>query len=156
MRSSRRPTRGSRRGLQAEGRQERRSGRRAVPQKKDNTLLIIGGAGGGLLLLIIVIAVVASSGPGDDPSGNEARPVDVEGLVRAGTAKCEEGRTCIFNARSGSGYSRSELEKGKRLIEEGMSMLDEASQKTNWERKFETRPYQEALIHARKTLLEMK
>lgn len=153
MRSSRRTTtRTGRRGRTAESRQERRSGRRVAPQKKDNTLLIIGGAGGGLLLLIIIIAVAASGGSEDTPGVTDVRPVDVDGLVRVGTAKCEEGLSYI---RGGNG-TRAELEKGKALLEDGLSMYDEAYQKTNGEYKFDAKRYTETLKYVRGKLLEMK
>lgn len=144
----------------------RPTARAAAP--KSNMPLMIGiGVG---VVVILVIAFVALSGKSEKPASSvpekssKAKPVDVSGLERDGMSKCNEGLTLIqknqsqLNNHSLSGGQKqaliADLEKGKKLIADGMGLLTQANEKSK--NTYDTKQYQEALITVRKKLMELR
>lgn len=161
------------RGLKSDGNTHRANALRPSDARKSQTPLIIGGVGGGVLLLIII--AVASSGSdesrtkrrsGDSETKAAKRPVDVSGLEKEGMKRCQEGYEAIvkceplLKAGNASGADKSQLkfnlQRGKDLLTQGMNMLSEANDKTSGEHKYDLSQYQQALMIARKKLLEME
>jgi len=144
----------------------RPAARPAAP--KSNMPLMIGiGAG---VLVILVGAFVMMGGKSENhappavekPSKN--KPVDVSALERDGMNKCNEGLALIQKNQSSMGnHSLSpsqkqsmmaDLEKGKKLISDGMGLLTQANEKSK--NTYDTKQYQEALITVRKKLMELR
>jgi len=140
---------------------------RPAAPKSNNTLFI--GIGVGVVLLL-VIGFVVMGGKSDNhappPVEKSSKPkaVDVSGLERDGLNKCNEGLALIQKNQSlmgdhsiSAGQKQSlvaDLEKGKKLIADGMGLLTQANQKSN--NTYDTKQYQEALITARKKLMELR
>jgi len=140
---------------------------RAVAPKSNSTLLIGIGVG---VVLVLVIAFVAMSGKTENHAppavekASKPKPVDVSGLERDGMSKCNEGLALIQKNQSllGShdlapGQKQSliaDLEKGKKLIADGMGLLTKANEKST--NTYDTKQYQEALITVRKKLMELR
>jgi hypothetical protein len=135
---------------------------------KSNTPMLIGiGAG---VLVILVIAFVAMGGKSEKPAplapekSSKPKPVDVSGLERDGMKKCDEGLSLIQKNQSqlndhslSSGQKQAliaDLEKGKKLIADGMGLLTQANEKSK--NTYDTKQYQEALITVRKKLMELR
>jgi hypothetical protein len=143
---------------------------RPVPKQpaKSNTPMIIG---------IVVAAVVvlgigayAMGGKSEKPVNSapkepsKPKAVDVSGLERDGMSKCNEGLALVQkNAASLGSHSlndgqksalKADLEKGKKLIADGMGLLTQANEKSG--NKYDTTQYQEALITVRKKLMELR
>ena len=151
-------------------RSEAHSTRSFAQPKKSNMPLILGGVGGGVLLLVIIIAVAASGGSSkvkaaSNPKPAAGRPVDVSGLESTGMRKCEEGVAVVQRcdplmrkSELSAGEKtqlQMELQKGKALLDEGMGMLDEANQKTNYQNKYDTTKFGQTLKLIRGKLLEL-
>jgi hypothetical protein len=146
-------------------------GGRPAPRQaaaKSNMPMMIGiGAG---VLVILVIAFVAMSGKSENhappPPEKTSKPkaVDVSGLERDGMSKCNEGLALIQKNQASMGnHSLSpaqkqsmvaDLEKGKKLISDGMGLLTQANEKSK--NTYDTKQYQEALITVRKKLMELR
>jgi len=122
-----------------------RAGGRVVPAKKGNTGLIIGAAAGGVVILILIVAIAMS---GKDKPTNDAPaastkkegvPVDVRGMTEKGMRDCEEGfaiiQSCKGEMEKGSlgatekAALKAKLEKGVKLIDGGMHLLEQAREK---------------------------
>lgn len=140
--------------------------RAAAP--KSNTPMMIGiGAG---VLVVLALAFVALSGksenhaPAPPKEASKAKPLDVSGLERDGMSKCNEGLALVqknqyqLNNHSLSGAQKqaliADLEKGKKLIADGMGLLTQANEKSK--NTYDTKQYQEALITVRKKLMELR
>ena len=140
--------------------------------KKNSTNLIIGGSVGGFIFLLVII--IALSSGSDRPYGTvtdvkDSTPrkitVDVSALEREGFAKCEEGYAIVQQCEGmmdGRKLTASEqstlkerLERGMRLIQGGLSKLEEAYIKTNYENKYDTNRFQKAQRAARYKLGEL-
>ncbi|MBV8880550.1 MAG: hypothetical protein JO332_11330 [Planctomycetaceae bacterium] len=140
---------------------------RPAPAKSNMTLMIGGGVG---LVVLLVIAFVVMGGKSEKPApspvkeSSKAKPVDVSGLERDGMNKCNEGLALIQKNQSQLGnHSLSaaqkqsliaDLEKGKKLIADGMGLLTQANEKSK--NTYDTKQYQEALITVRKKLMELR
>jgi hypothetical protein len=140
---------------------------RAATPKSNNTLFI--GIGVGVVLLLVVGFVVMGGksdnhAPAAVEKPSKPKAVDVSGLERDGLNKCNEGLALIQKNQSlmgdhsiSAGQKQSlvaDLEKGKKLISDGMGLLTQANQKSN--NTYDTKQYQEALITARKKLMELR
>lgn len=151
-------------------RSEAQSTRSFASPKKSNLPLILGGVGGGVLLLVVIIAVASSGGSrkapaASNPKPSAGRPVDVSGLETQGMRKCDEGLVIIQRcdplmrkndlSAGEKGQLKTELERGKALLDEGMGMLDEANQKTQYQNKYDTTKYGQTLKLVRGKLLEL-
>jgi hypothetical protein len=151
-------------------RSEAQSTRSFAAPKKSNLPLILGGVGGGVLLLVIIVAAATSGGsrkppPASNPKPGAGRPVDVSGLETTGMRKCDEGLVIIQRCdplmrkadltTGEKSQLRTELVRGKALLDEGMGMLDEANQKTNYQNKYDTSKYGQTLKLVRGKLLEI-
>ncbi len=140
---------------------------RAAAPKSNTSMMIAIGAG---VVVILIIAFVAMSGKSENhapPSPKEAskgKPVDVSGLERDGMKKCDEGLGLIQKNQSqlnnhslSAGQKQAliaDLEKGKKLIADGMGLLTQANEKSK--NTYDTKQYQEALITVRKKLMELR
>ena len=140
---------------------------RQAPAKSNQMLLIGGGVG---VVLVLVLAFVLMSGKKEDhapPPKKEAsksKVVDVSALEKDGTNKCEEGLKLIQKNQSSLGSQSlaagqkqslvADLEKGKKLIADGMALLTQANEKSG--KTYDTKQYQEALITVRKKLMELR
>lgn len=146
---------------QVGGRDRRPTGRGTAPPKKPNTGLIIGlGVGGFFLLVIIIAAIATSGGPRQAAAPRvEKEPVSVAELETAGLSQCNEGlgfiQGCDYNS-SDKTRLRSELQRGLDLLTKGMAKLDKANQLTNFQSKYDTNKYGQAMKLARGKLLELK
>jgi len=141
--------------------------RAAAP--KSNTPMLIGiGAG---VVVLLGLAFVALGGKSDNHAtaapkpASKAKPVDVSALERDGLSKCNEGLALIQKNQSSLGSHSSlsasqkqslmaDLEKGKKLISDGMGLLTQANEKS--QNTYDTKQYQEALITVRKKLMELR
>ena len=144
----------------------RPSTRTAAP--KSNTPLFIGiGVGLAALLAVAFVAMNGKSGdhaPVPVKESSKPKPVDVAGLERDGMNKCNEGLALIQKNQSqlgnhelSAGQKQSliaDLEKGKKLIADGMGLLTQANEKSK--NTYDTKQYQEALITVRKKLMELR
>ncbi|MBI2932696.1 MAG: hypothetical protein HYY16_13695 [Planctomycetes bacterium] len=104
--------------------------------------LIIGLAVGTVVLLgLVVLALVGNGGVKEESRTVEAprKRVDVRDLVAKGMRKCEEGYELIQSCKGEAEREldaqeklalKAKLEKGSRLIQSGMSDLDQASQQS--------------------------
>lgn len=143
MTTSRKPDPARRPGT---GRQPVKGKTGRVPAAKGNNLpVIIGAAGGGAVLLIIVIAMAAGgSKPRPEAAPKAAvkadvpKPYvpDVSALEAVGKQKCEEGQRIVeFRMNPDPGASkeqvRSDLEKGLKLLREGLEAYQQAIDKAN-------------------------
>jgi len=140
---------------------------RQQPQKS-NTMLFAGIGGGVVVLLLAAFLVMGSKSENHAPppkkEASKAKPVDVSGLERDGISKCEEGLKLIQKNQTTMGsHSLSpaqkqslmvDLEKGKKLIADGMGLLAQANEKSK--NTYDTKQYQEALITVRKKLMELR
>ena len=105
-----------------------------------------------------------NAAPSPKKEASKAKPADVSGLERDGLNKCNEGLALIQKNQTAMGnHSLSatqkqslvaDLEKGKKLIADGMGLLSQANAKSN--NSYDTKQYQEALITARKKLMELR
>ena len=79
-------------------------------------------------------------------------------LERAGRSHCEEGLALVLRAENTVGRSRedvmADLKKGTELLREGMSSFAKAGEKTG--KAYDVKPYLEALIAARKAMVELR
>ncbi|HLY75277.1 MAG TPA: hypothetical protein VKU80_14245 [Planctomycetota bacterium] len=144
----------------------RPSARAAAP--KSNTTLFIGiGVGLAVLLVVGFVAMNGKSGDHAAPPVKDtpkSKPVDVAGLERDGMSKCNEGLALIQknqfqlgNHDLSAGQKQAliaDLEKGKKLIADGMGLLTQANEKSK--NTYDTKQYQEALITVRKKLMELR
>jgi hypothetical protein len=135
---------------------------------KSNTPLFIGIGVGAVVLL--VGAYVALGGKSEKPApaavekSTKPKPVDVSSLERDGMGKCNEGLALIQKNQSqlgshdlSAGQKQSliaDLEKGKKLIADGMGLLTKANELSK--NTYDTKQYQEALITVRKKLMELR
>src|SRR5579862_2991649 len=140
--------------------------RAAAP--KSNTMLLAGIGGGAVLVL--ALAYFALGGKSENHAAaplkesSKPKPVDVAGLEREGMNKCNEGLALVQKNQSqlgshdlSAGQKQSliaDLEKGKKLIADGMGLLTQANEKSK--NTYETKQYQEALITVRKKLMELR
>jgi len=131
--------------------------------------MMLAGIGGGVVV-ILAIAFFAMSGKSDNhappPSKGPSKPqaVDVSGLERDGMNKCNEGLALIQKNQAQLGSHElaagqkqtliSDLEKGKKLIADGMALLTQANEKSK--NTYDIKQYQEALITVRKKLMELR
>ena len=144
---------------------------RPVPKMapKSNSTMMIGIGAGAVVLLGIGAFFMMGSSPEKHatPAPKEAskpKAVDVGSLERDGMAKCNEGLALIQknaaalgNHSLGEGQKtalKADLEKGKKLISDGMGLLTQANEKSG--NKYDTTQYQEALITVRKKLMELR
>jgi len=141
------------------GRVERNLTSRSIPKQSrpPNPMFIVGGIVGTLFLMVLIIVAAASSGASGrrNPASNDkkkAEPVEPATLEREAMAKCEEGRTLI--QKSYILGDRAGLQRGVNLIIEGNTALERVNQMTG--KKFDTRPFNEALKMARVKLGELK
>lgn len=141
---------------------------RAAAAPKSNMPLMIGGGVG--VVLVLVLAFVFMGGEKKDPAptpkkeASKSKPVDVSALEKDGTNKCEEGLKLIQKNQSQMGSASlgasqkqamvADLEKGKKLIADGMGLLTQANEKSG--KTYDTKQYQEALITVRKKLMELR
>lgn len=135
---------------------------------KSNSTLFIGIGVGVVLVLVIAFAMMSGKSDNHAPPAvdkpSKPKPVDVSGLERDGMSKCNEGLTLIQKNQSqlgshdlSAGQKQSliaDLEKGKKLIAEGMGLLTQANEKSK--NTYDTKQYQEALITVRKKLMELR
>ncbi|HVR84949.1 MAG TPA: hypothetical protein VMU54_11605, partial [Planctomycetota bacterium] len=144
----------------------RPSSRVAAP-KSNTTLLVGGGVGVAVLLAIGFVMMGGKSERDASPPVKESskpKPVDVAGLEREGMSKCNEGLALVQKNQSqlgnhelSAGQKQSliaDLEKGKKLIADGMGLLTQANEKSK--NTYDTKQYQEALITVRKKLMELR
>jgi len=139
-----------------------------APAPKSNTTLFIGIGVGAVLVLVIAFVMMGGKSENHAPpaveKASKPKPVDVSGLERDGMSKCNEGLALIQKNQSllGShdlapGQKQSliaDLEKGKKLIADGMGLLTKANEKST--NTYDTKQYQEALITVRKKLMELR
>jgi hypothetical protein len=145
----------------------RPAARPAAP--KSNMPMMIGIGAGALVLLVIAFVVMGGksekAAPPAPEKASKSKPVDVSSLERDGMAKCNEGLALIQKNQSSMGNHSSltpaqkqsmmaDLEKGKKLISEGMGLLTQANEKSK--NTYDTKQYQEALITVRKKLMELR
>lgn len=140
------------------GRVERHLTSRSVPTTSGppNPVFLVGGILGVFFLAVLIVAVAASSSSGrrnrsvEEPKGGAPQGPSV--IEQEALVKCEEGRALI--QRSYDIGDRAGLQKGMNLIIEGNTALERVNQMTG--KKFDTRPYNEALKMARVKLGELK
>lgn len=131
---------------------------RSIPKASSSPhpLFLVGGILGVLFLALLIVAVGVSGSSGRKyrpPAGpKEGTPQEPSILEREALTKCEEGRTLIL--RSYDIGDRAGLQKGMNLIIEGNTALERVNQMTG--KKFDTRPYNEALKMARGKLGELR
>ena len=148
----------------------KQSSSRPVPKQapKSSTPMIIGIAAG--VVVILGIGAFALSGDSKKVESPAARPaskpkaIDVSALERDGLAKCDEGLALIKKneATLGNhslsdgqkGALKADLERGRKLISDGMGLLTQANEKAG--KTYDTKQYQEALITVRKKLMELR
>jgi hypothetical protein len=134
---------------------------------KNNTMLFVGIGVGAVVLLggaFVALSGKEKAAPPPVKESSKPKPVDVSGLERDGMAKCNEGLTLIQKNQSqlsshdlSAGQKQSliaDLEKGKKLIADGMALLTQANEKSK--NTYDTKQYQEALITVRKKLMELR
>ena len=102
-------------------------------------------------------------GPPAKPA-SKPKTVDVRGLETEGMSKCDEGlalikkNEAVLGSHSLSDSQKSalkaDLEKGRKLISDGMGLLTQANEKSK--NTYDTKQYQEALITVRKKLMELR
>jgi len=149
----------------------KQSGSRPVPKQaaKSNSTMMIA-IGGGVVVVLGIVAFAMSGGGHEKPEttvkkeASKPKAVDVRGLENEGLGKCNEGLALIqkhqsllsSGAMSDSQKSmlKSDLEKSRKLIGEGMGLLTQANEKSN--NTYDTKQYQEALITVRKKLMELR
>jgi hypothetical protein len=134
-----------------------------------NPMVMIGiGVGAVILLGIGAYAMMGGSpekqGTRPPKEAPKAAVVDVSGLERDGMSKCNEGLALVKRneallmnhslSDSQKSALKSDLEKGKKLIGDGMGLLTQANEKSG--NKYDTTQYQEALITVRKKLMELR
>jgi hypothetical protein len=125
------------------------------------------GAGVVVVLAIGAFALTGKSenhAPAAVEKPSKPKAVDVSGLERDGLSKCNEGLALIQKNQSlmgdhsiSAGQKQAlvaDLEKGKKLIADGMGLLTQANEKSK--NTYDTKQYQEALITARKKLMELR
>ncbi len=140
-------------------RPERNLTSRSIPKqsKPPSPALLVAGIVGTLLLMIVIIAAAAGSGvsihrgraSNTEKVASKEEPATLE---REALADCEKGRDLIL--RSYNTGDRTGLQRGVDLIIKGNTALERVNQMTG--RKFDTRPYNEALKMARQKLMELK
>jgi len=130
--------------------------------------LFIGIGAGAVVLLVIAFVVMGGKSDHHEtpaaPKASKPKPVDVSALESEGLGKCNEGLALIQKNQAQMGeHSLSaaqkqsmlaDLEKGKKLIADGMGLLTKANEKS--QRTYDTKQYQEALITVRKKLMELR
>ncbi|HLY11793.1 MAG TPA: hypothetical protein VKW04_21005 [Planctomycetota bacterium] len=135
---------------------------------KSNSALFIGIGVGVVLVLVVAFVMMGGKSEKNAPvpaeKSSKPKPVDVSGLERDGMAKCNEGLALIQKNQSqlgnhelSAGQKQSliaDLEKGKKLISDGMGLLTQANEKSK--NTYDTKQYQEALITVRKKLMELR
>lgn len=135
---------------------------------KNSTTLFIGIGVGAVVLLVIAFVVMGGKSdhhePVAAPKASKPKPTDVSGLERDGYSKCDEGLKLIQKNQSQLGSHElsasqkqilvADLEKGKKLIADGMGLLTQANEKSG--KTYDTKQYQEALITVRKKLMELR
>jgi hypothetical protein len=123
----------------------RRAPIESEPPKKNNLPIILGAAGGGLMLLILIVALASSGGSKPDPVWKPPAPKpaaaapapprpDVSQLEAKGKKLCDEGMTFVkLGLTPAAGASRdriaADLEKGLKLLNDGLEAYREAAQK---------------------------
>jgi len=136
--------------------------------QKSNTMLFAGIGVGVLVLLVGAFLMMGSKSENHAPppkkEASKSKPVDVSGLERDGVSKCEEGLKLIQKNQATMGSQSlspaqkqalmADLEKGKKLIADGMALLAQANEKSK--NTYDTKQYQEALITVRKKLMELR
>lgn len=152
------------------GRAEGRAGSGRVPTQaaKSNTPMIIGIVAG----VVVILGIGAFVMGGDSEKhatiapkeASKPKAVDVSGLEKEGLSKCDQGLTLIqkhqalLGSQSISDSQKSmlkgDLEKGRKLIADGMALLTQANEKSK--NTYDTKQYQEALITVRKKLMELR
>lgn len=145
----------------------RPAARGAAPAKNNTTLFIGIGVGAVVLLVIAFVALGGKSDhrePTPAPKASKAKPVDVSGMERDGLSKCNEGLALIQKNQAQLGSHDlsasqkqtlvADLEKGKKLIVDGMALLTKANEKST--NTYDVKQYQEALITVRKKLMELR
>jgi hypothetical protein len=144
----------------------RPAARAAAP--KSNTPMMIGIGVGVVVLLVLAFVVMSGKSENHAPApakaASKAKPVDVSGLERDGLSKCNEGLALIQKNQASLGSESlspaqkkslmADLEKGKKLIADGMGLLTQANEKSK--NTYDTKQYQEALITVRKKLMELR
>jgi hypothetical protein len=149
----------------------KQSGSRPVPKQaaaKSNTPMMIGI--GAAVVVILGIGAFAMSGNSEKPATHapkepsKPKAVDVSKLEQEGLAKCDEGLSLIKKNEASMGNHslsdgqkgalKADLEKGRKLISDGMALLTQANDKAG--RTYDTKQYQEALITVRKKLMELR
>jgi hypothetical protein len=147
----------------------RREASRPIPRApaRSNTGLFIGGAVGGLVILVVLVAALSGGAKKHPDASNKKSakpaPVDVAGMVRAGTGKCEEGLAVIQRcegmmdgrnlAAGDRGRLKTDLERGLALLVEGNNLLEQAGEKSG-EKYGEVR-YNKAIKAARMKIGEL-
>jgi hypothetical protein len=134
---------------------------------KSNTPLFIGIGVGAVLLLVGAYAALGGKSEKPTPAVEKTtkpKPVDVSGLERDGMSKCNDGLALIQKNQAqlsshdlSAGQKQAliaDLEKGKKLIADGMALLTQANEKSK--NTYDTKQYQEALITVRKKLMELR
>ena len=149
----------------------KQSSSRPVPKaapKSNTTMMIAIGAG---VVVVLGIAAFAMSGDSKKPepaapkAASKAKaPVDVRGLETEGMKKCDEGLKLITKhsdlmaaatlTDSQKSTLKGDLEQGRKLISDGMSLLTQANEKSG--NQYNTNQYQEALIIARRKLMMIR
>jgi hypothetical protein len=140
---------------------------RPVAAKSNSTLFIGIGVGVAVLLVIGFVMMGGKSdshAPAAVEKPSKPKAVDVSGLERDGLSKCNDGLALIQKNQSllgdhslSAGQKQSlvaDLEKGKKLIADGMALLTQANAKS--QNTYDLKQYQEALITARKKLMELR
>jgi len=148
-----------------------RSASRPVPKQaqKSNTPMIIGIVAG----VVVILGIVAFAMSGNSPekiensapkAASKPKVADVSGLERDGMSKCDEGlaliqkhQALLGNHSMSDGQKsmlKADLEKGRKLISDGMGLLTQANEKSK--NTYDTKQYQEALITVRKKLMELR
>jgi len=149
----------------------KQTGSRPVPKQapKSNTPMIIGIVAG--VVAVIGIGAFALGGSSEKPATHapketsKPKAVDVSGLEREGMSKCDEGLALIKKNETVMGSHslsdgqksalKADLEKGRKLIADGMGLLTQANEKSKGN-TYDTKQYQEALITVRKKLMELR
>ena len=135
---------------------------------KSNMPLMIAIGVGVLVILVGAFAMMGGKSENHAPLAPEkpskSKPVDVSALERDGMSKCNEGLAIIQKNQATMGnHSLSpaqkqtlvaDLEKGKKLLADGMGLLSQANEKSK--NTYDQKQYQEALITVRKKLMELR
>jgi hypothetical protein len=144
----------------------RPAARAAAPKSNTNMMIAIGAG----VVVVLGIAVFALSGktenhaPAPVKEASKPKAVDVSGMEREGLSKCNEGLALIQKNQAGlANHSLSpsqkqvlvaDLEKAKKLINDGMGLLAQANEKSK--NTYDVKQYTEALYTVRKKLMELR